>query len=168
MQSPHQLIIMTLSILLLTLSVNAQESKNKKESTSKSTATEAKETKTQGNATYLSKNQDFDLNTTKIDSKVDENEKAKKPDENEKAKEPKVSTSAMNTTNKKITTEETGTRLNETIDQIDDKKLAGDESVTEEPPKEEKPQTETEKLREQKRLEVKYGASSPEAVKAQP
>lgn len=67
----------------------------------------------------------------------------------------------MNQTNKKITTEEAGNRLIEGFECMDDSKLAGLESV-------ERVQNVKSGLntREAKRLEVKYGNNSPQAVKA--
>ena len=67
----------------------------------------------------------------------------------------------MNTTNKKITTEKIGNRLNKGFEYMDDSKLAGLESVALI-----QDVKSSLKMREAKRLEVKYGASSPQAVKA--
>lgn len=67
----------------------------------------------------------------------------------------------MNQTSKKISTEETGNRLNEGFERMDDSKLAGLKSVALI-----QDVKSSLKMREAKRLEVKYGASSPQAVKA--
>lgn len=67
----------------------------------------------------------------------------------------------MKTTNKKISTEEIGSRLNEGFDCMEDSKLAGLESVSLI-----QDVKSSLKMREAKRLEVKYGADSPQVAKA--
>lgn len=66
----------------------------------------------------------------------------------------------MNTTNKKETTGEIGNRLNEGFECMDDSKLAGLKSVALI-----QDVKFSLKMREAKRLEVKYGADSPQVVK---
>ena len=68
----------------------------------------------------------------------------------------------MNQTNKKITTEEAGNRLIEGFECMDDAKLNGLESGAQI-----QDVKSSLKMREAKRLEVKYGINSPQVVKAQ-